>query len=933
MKRLSYWFGPLALVLASGGLAASAGAEADRLDWSAWEHLPVFESGRMKPLDTFARSAADTICGTTAPRLSLAGADAGGADTAELDAAKALFADGQPHRFSPGELLWSWLVEPEKWECVPFLRAKNPQLREDLLSLPLKDARGTKLVYVSPRQVEASARFQMFLGEIAQRQEASEKAGQRFHPVGLDKAATELYEAYNLYRQITFNPAAEVNRQSRFFSQLLRASELWGPLEEELGRMAQKGLVGEAGPAIQRAGDSFGKVVEVLRGGEATAATIEPPLESCRTAVGEISAHFAEATRKMFEHPPAQETDSLQSARASLHAVASQTAEVARLLSEAQWGLYDNGDTLRLVPALNPAALEAQRDVKNDAQPWLSVQMLLHGSNRVLAGFPQDRLRALRDDFAATATAYTQRSAPGRAIHFNDAMPRFAAAVRALGESVEPLRAKLPLQERDAALLAATAYPPTGDARLAAEVHYNQFDPFFWGFVGGVVACVALGMAFGWFRMPLFWTGLTAMVGAQAMLLYGFVLRMFITGWAPVTNMFETVIFVALVVALLGLWFVLLPLLWPGLRSAWRMTAMPLTWEASPVETDPARLLSARAAGVGNWLLLAPRIALAAGVVYLFTQQSYGQGEGYRVISLLPKGDAGTAALTVNDIITWLVGLAVLVPSAWYLPRVVLAGILAWGTVPWNLHRTGLGGPIGEVRARKSVAVAGALVGAFASVLAYFAPIFDKDIGTLMPVLRDNFWLTIHVLTITASYGAGLLAWGLGLISLGLYLFGRYQAPSSGATGEAGRRQPPPACGALAVFTYKAIQVAVLLLAAGTIFGALWADVAWGRFWGWDPKEVWALVALLTYMVLLHAQYVGWAGNFAMACGAVAGATMILMAWYGVNYLLPGGLHSYGTGAGGQWPVTIFVVLNWGFMLLAAIRYRGEMLAVQSPKA
>ena len=71
----------------------------------------------------------------------------------------------------------------------------------------------------------------------------------------------------------------------------------------------------------------------------------------------------------------------------------------------------------------------------------------------------------------------------------------------------------------------------------------------------------------------------------------------------------------------------------------------------------------------------------------------------------------------------------------------------------------------------------------FAGLVAYFAPIAGKDIGPIMPILRSNFWLTLHVLTITASYGAGLLALGLGNMALGYYLFGRYRAGWSRETG------------------------------------------------------------------------------------------------------------------------------------------------------
>ncbi len=86
------------------------------------------------------------------------------------------------------------------------------------------------------------------------------------------------------------------------------------------------------------------------------------------------------------------------------------------------------------------------------------------------------------------------------------------------------------------------------------------------------------------------------------------------------------------------------------------------------------------------------------------------------------------------------------------------------------------------------------------------------------------------------------------------------------------------------------------LLAAGTVLGALWADKAWGRFWAWDPKEVWALISLLVYILVLHARYLGWTGDFGMIAAAILGATAVLFTWYGVNFLLGSGMHSYGSG-------------------------------------
>jgi ABC-type transport system involved in cytochrome c biogenesis permease subunit len=111
----------------------------------------------------------------------------------------------------------------------------------------------------------------------------------------------------------------------------------------------------------------------------------------------------------------------------------------------------------------------------------------------------------------------------------------------------------------------------------------------------------------------------------------------------------------------------------------------------------------------------------------------------------------------------------------------------------------------------------------------------------------------------------------------------------------AGRIKP------LSNFLYRAMQVGVLLVAAGTILGGAWADVSWGRFWGWDPKEVWALITLLVYLVPLHGRFAGWVNTFWLVVLSVVCFSSVLMAWYGVNFVLGVGLHSYGfTEGGGQ---------------------------------
>jgi len=127
---------------------------------------------------------------------------------------------------------------------------------------------------------------------------------------------------------------------------------------------------------------------------------------------------------------------------------------------------------------------------------------------------------------------------------------------------------------------------------------------------------------------------------------------------------------------------------------------------------------------------------------------------------------------------------------------------------------------------------------------------------------------------------------------------------------------------------YRVLQLGVLLLAAGTILGGVWANYSWGRFWGWDPKETWALIALLCYILALHGRLAGWWTQFGLAVASVVCFLAVLMAWYGVNFVLGKGLHSYGFGIGGETYVATFIVLDLLFVAFAIWRYRSSKLAV-----
>ena len=201
------------------------------------------------------------------------------------------------------------------------------------------------------------------------------------------------------------------------------------------------------------------------------------------------------------------------------------------------------------------------------------------------------------------------------------------------------------------------------------------------------------------------------------------------------------------------------------------------------------------------------------------------------------------------------------------------------------------------------------IVAVICLIVASIAPnILDPSLQPLEPVLRSNMWLVVHVLTITLSYSAFFLA--LLMADLGLIYFLR-----PGFEQKANE---------LAQTTYRVIQIGVVLLFAGTVLGGIWADYSWGRFWGWDPKETWAFIAFMGYVAVLHARKGGYIRSFGFLVSAIAAFSLVLMAWYGVNYVLGVGLHSYGFGGGGVPYVAGFIAIHMIYVGFAITVYKNR---------
>jgi len=108
-----------------------------------------------------------------------------------------------------------------------------------------------------------------------------------------------------------------------------------------------------------------------------------------------------------------------------------------------------------------------------------------------------------------------------------------------------------------------------------------------------------------------------------------------------------------------------------------------------------------------------------------------------------------------------------------------------------------------------------------------------------------------------------------------------------------------------------------LLLAAGFVFGAVWANESWGRYWGWDPKETWSLITFFIYLAIIHARFAGWLHSFGLAASSVLGFLAVIMTYYGVNFILSTGMHAYGFADGGQLYVTAYAITEIAIIIAA----------------
>lgn len=260
---------------------------------------------------------------------------------------------------------------------------------------------------------------------------------------------------------------------------------------------------------------------------------------------------------------------------------------------------------------------------------------------------------------------------------------------------------------------------------------------------------------------------------------------------------------------------------------------------------------------------------------------------------------------------TGLILIGFLVHTSGLILRWYIAGHAPWSNgfesmvyVAWAIMLSGF------IFGRKYPMVLG--MGAFLSGITLFVAHLswmNPAITHLVPVLK-SYWLLIHVAVITASYGFIGLSAFVGILVMILYIIMK----------DNNRKTVDNFIDQMTTISELAATVGLYMLTIGTFLGGVWANESWGRYWGWDPKETWALISAIVYAFVVHMRLIpSLRGRYTYNVASVVGFTSILMTYFGVNYFLSG-MHSYGKGSVGgiHWSVfasmgLILVLIIWAY--------------------
>ncbi|WP_062059116.1 cytochrome c biogenesis protein CcsA [Aquimarina longa] len=180
----------------------------------------------------------------------------------------------------------------------------------------------------------------------------------------------------------------------------------------------------------------------------------------------------------------------------------------------------------------------------------------------------------------------------------------------------------------------------------------------------------------------------------------------------------------------------------------------------------------------------------------------------------------------------------------------------------------------------------------------------DPAIANLQPVL-DSYWVLIHVSIIVGSYGPFFVGAILGILALLLMIL----------TTESNKKRMDLNIKEITIINEMALTIGLVMLTIGNFLGGMWANESWGRYWGWDPKETWALISIMVYAFVIHMRLVpGLRGKWFFNLMSVFAILSVLMTYFGVNFYLKG-LHSYASGDKAVTPVEgYYFILFWAIL-------------------
>ncbi len=295
------------------------------------------------------------------------------------------------------------------------------------------------------------------------------------------------------------------------------------------------------------------------------------------------------------------------------------------------------------------------------------------------------------------------------------------------------------------------------------------------------------------------------------------------------------------------------------------------------------------------WLLLLPA-AIAAGLTL--------ERDRWKLRGVAAVGTVlGFAVMTWGIAMRWQIGDRI--PASNMYESMLFLG---WGV--------GLFGVISVLIRNRMLVFNAASMAALVMLLLDRLPM-DPFIRPMAPVLSGTPWLAIHVPIIMVSYSTFAIGTFLGHMVLGVQLM-------PGAKRQTAERWSQ--------LLYWYLMVGSILLIAGILTGSIWAASSWGRYWGWDPKEVWSLVAFLAYMAILHARSDGQIGSFGVAAWSIGAFWTILMTYLGVNFVLGSGMHAYGAGSGNLLSVMGLIALAETAFMVAAWRAHQRAALAAHPR-